>query len=144
LTTSVGVEDPLVVADRDAVRGGGRRVLVVDDDPLLSRAIVRILVADDYVVDVAHALRPALERLDENAYAAVVTDFDLGPGATDGGDTILRASQVRQPDALRVLMTGRSMEEVSAGTRELAHEFLAKPFSVRVLSGMLCAAPPTQ
>jgi DNA-binding NtrC family response regulator len=119
------------------------RVLLVDDDLLLSRALARVLMADDYVVEVAHGLDAALERLNDGVYRAIITDFDLGPGAADGGDVILRASQVRQPGALRVLMTGRSKSEVSVQTRQLAHEFLGKPFSVRALSGVLDATPPT-
>jgi DNA-binding NtrC family response regulator len=115
--------------------------LLVDDDLLLSRALFRALCANDYVVEVANALDPALARLGEGSYAAIVTDFDLGPGAADGGHTILQASQQHQPNALRVLMTGRAMEDVSASTRMLAHRFLAKPFPMRTLTGVLRAAP---
>jgi DNA-binding NtrC family response regulator len=119
------------------------RVLLVDDDLLLSRALARVLMANDYVVEVAHGLDAALERLHDGVYLAIITDFDLGPGAANGGDVILRASQLQQPGALRVLMTGRSQSEVCLQTRQLAHEFLAKPFSVHALSGVLDASPPT-
>ena len=117
------------------------RVLLVEDDERVARALARVLQADGYAIAIAHDLDAALEQLGSGVFPVVVTDLDLGPGAGDGGCRVLMASMQRQPQALRVLMTGRPREAIGRA-RELAHTVLQKPFSPRELAEVLQAGPP--
>jgi DNA-binding NtrC family response regulator len=113
----------------------------VDDDHLLAAALARALAAENYAIEVVHGLETALVQLSTNTFAAIVTDLDLGPGAADRGCPILEACQLHQPHALRVLMSGRTVD-VASRARHLAHGFLEKPFPLSALAEVLSTAPP--
>lgn len=117
------------------------RVLVVDDEQLLSKALARALAAEGYAVELAFDVDEAMTRLKGGPFLAVLTDLHLGVKAPEGGARILTACQERQPQAMRILMTGNPLADI--GARTLAHAFLAKPFLLADLSDTLRVAWPT-
>lgn len=77
-----------------------RRVLVVDDEPLVGRAIARVL--RPHEVEVTEDARAALERLaDDDRYDAIVCDLMM-PGMT--GEEFHRAVAARSPALLERLL----------------------------------------
>jgi CheY-like chemotaxis protein len=62
----------------------GQRILVVDDEPRMAAALADILRMGGYEVDTATSGAEALDRLDRQPYAAVLTDVRMphldGPG----------------------------------------------------------------
>ena len=76
----------------------------------------------------------ALERLENETFDLVVSDFDAGPGPN--GVEVLRAAKQFQPNAKRVLMSGHLLDEI--GDIEGA-AFLSKPFDQQKLAATISA-----
>lgn len=115
------------------------RLLVVEDEPDLAKAVAKGLRRDGYAVDVALDGEAAIERLSVNAYDLVCLDLNLPD--MDGLDLCrrLRTDPFLRPaenePAPRVLMlTAReSLADRVAGLDEGADDYLAKPFAFEEL-----------
>jgi DNA-binding response OmpR family regulator len=113
------------------------RILVVEDDKLVARAVRRGLEAEGYAVDVALDGIEGRWLAGENDYDALVLDVML-PGLP--GDQL--CAQLREAgDWTPILMlTARSLPEEEARALDAgADDFLAKPFSYLVLVARLRA-----
>ncbi|MEO8801523.1 MAG: EAL domain-containing protein [Polyangiaceae bacterium] len=102
-----------------------RRVLVVDDDRLMVRAIVRILERGPYEITTTSSPEEALTLVRENGFDVVVTDVIM-PQMT--GIDLLRSIRSYDLDVPVILATGRpsietAVEAVSLG----AFQYLMKP-----------------
>ncbi len=106
---------------------GGRKILLVDDDPVMARLVKKIL-ADNGFLSVAHAPtgREALEMLD--GMDVVLLDHQL-PDTT--GLEVLEAIRTRpQPPAV-ILITAHGNESLAAtALRRGADDYLAKDVSL--------------
>lgn len=113
------------------------RILVVDDDPSLVRALRRGLEAEGFAVDVAVDGEEAVQRTEDAGYDVIVLDVML-PGV-DGYAVCSRLRE--QGDWTPILMlTARNGEQDEAGALDIgADDFLAKPFSYAVLLARLRA-----
>jgi DNA-binding response OmpR family regulator len=113
------------------------RILVVDDDRSLVRALKRGLEAEGFAVDVALDGTDGLWRATENSYDAIVLDVML-PGAS--GYTVcarLRAAGNWAPILMLTAKDGELDEAEALDTG--ADDFLTKPFSYVVLVARLRA-----
>jgi DNA-binding NtrC family response regulator len=77
------------------------RILIVDDDPALRRALERVLRAFDLTT--AETAADAMRILAGGAFDVILTDY--GIPATDGV-TLLREVEAAHPSVRRYLMTG--------------------------------------
>ncbi|MCU1431167.1 MAG: DNA-binding response regulator [Actinotalea sp.] len=113
------------------------RVLVVDDERGLVRALVRGLTAEGFAVDVAHDGHTGLAMATDNDYDAVVLDVML-PGR-HGYDvlTTLRERHVWTPVLMLSAKDGEY--DVADGLDLGADDYLTKPFSFVVLVSRLRA-----
>src|SRR6202022_2662537 len=59
---------------------GPLRILAVDDEPAMTRAVVRMLRPAGHAVDTAASAEEALERLAVAGFDVVVSDMGMGPG----------------------------------------------------------------
>ncbi|MSP63323.1 MAG: sigma-54-dependent Fis family transcriptional regulator [Myxococcales bacterium] len=101
------------------------RILVVDDEEQFPR-LVRALLDDTYVVDVAIGAEQALHRLDQTVYDAVITDLHMPPGVD--GIELLKHARARDVDAPFLVLTGRATVETAVqAMREGAYDYLRKP-----------------
>src|SRR3954464_9416602 len=71
------------------------RVLVVDDDSVLVRALQRVLVLQGFSVDTALDGRVALSRLEKNDYDVML--LDLRMGGMDGMEVYARSREGLPP-----------------------------------------------
>jgi DNA-binding response OmpR family regulator len=113
------------------------RILVVEDDASLARAISRGLAAEGFAVDTALDGDEGLWRATETAYDAVILDIML-PGI-DGCELCgrLRAAGEWAPI---LMLTAKNGELDEAAALDLgADDFLSKPFSYVVLMARLRA-----
>ncbi|MFJ1705877.1 response regulator transcription factor [Kitasatospora sp. NPDC088346] len=103
------------------------RVLVVEDEELLARAIAEGLRNEGFAVDLAHDGEAAMERLTVNSYDVMVLDRDL-PGLH--GDEVCRRTVAAGSD-VRVLMltVSASLAQRVEGLNLGADDYLAKPFA---------------
>jgi PAS domain S-box-containing protein len=118
-----------------------RRLLVVDDEPLVAASIRRQL-ASDFVVDAASGAGDALARIAAQRYDAVVCDVAM-EGAS--GLQFLEALRGTAPAlAERVLfVTGCAAPEIPALLAASGVRWLAKPFDGRQLRQALRELLPT-
>jgi signal transduction histidine kinase/CheY-like chemotaxis protein len=151
-TVSIYLPRSAAAAERAAVRrngapgvrypepartGHGAEILVVEDDPRVSRSTVAALEELGYRPHPAASGREALETLArEPGIALVVTDVMM-PEMTG---TELAAEVRRRYPAMRILfVTGYVGEAGDAGDIS-GHELLRKPFTVNALAGAVAAA----
>ena len=91
----------------------GVRVLVVDDEVGVARAVARTLRRQGAQVNEAFAVDEARLRLGEGSYPLVLADIDL---RGESGLDLLKPARIADPDTAFVVMTGKP-ELRSAGTR---------------------------
>jgi len=100
-------------------------ILIVDDEPLVRRALIRLF-KGDYEVEACETGREALERLREGGSDAVLVDVRLPD--MDGLD-LLRMLRARWPETEVIIITGygsvpQAVEALKAG----AYDYVTKPF----------------
>lgn len=104
-----------------------RKVLVVDDDPVIARSFDRVLSGKGYAVINAHDGVEALRRLQDEQYDVVFTDIRM-PGMS--GIDVARQVKARQPWLPVVIVTGYGTEENEAQARSAGVSgFLHKPLT---------------
>jgi two-component system cell cycle sensor histidine kinase/response regulator CckA len=107
-------------------------VLVVDDEPMVVRAVSLILERSGYHVRTADGPSQAVERFDEagGSIDLLLTDIVM----PEGGGRRLADRLLEQAPALRVLfMSGFTEHESVRDERELAGPLLTKPFNAAKL-----------
>ncbi|HEY5424727.1 MAG TPA: response regulator transcription factor [Ilumatobacteraceae bacterium] len=108
-----------------------RRVLVVEDDESIGRAVVDALTAHGYVVELCADGASATAAL-ANAAADLVL-LDAGLPDVDGF-TLCRQIRESYPDLPIVLVTARDSEiDVVVGLDAGANDYVTKPFSMNIL-----------
>ncbi len=113
------------------------RVLVVEDEPRLARALQRGLAAEGYVVDLAADGLTGLEAARHEGYDAVVLDIML-PGLS--GYRIVRALREENNWVPVLMLSAKDGEYDQADGLDCgADDYLTKPFSYVVLLARLRA-----
>lgn len=100
------------------------RILILDDDPHLSRALARQLRAGAFDVQTAGSASSALALLSSQPFDAVLSDLDLG-GDVTGLDFLALVARLL-PHVGRILMTGLPGVAIDASIGAV----LEKPFAL--------------
>ncbi|HJR45619.1 MAG TPA: response regulator [Actinomycetota bacterium] len=104
----------------------GVRVLVVDDEPAAQRVLSRILQNKGYQTEIAADVPSALELIEQNDFALVMTDLDM-PGRS--GLELIEALSPLRPQVATVLVTGRGSTDVASTALSAgAYGYMSKPF----------------
>ena len=102
------------------------RVLLVDDEPLVLRALARILEDQGHRTESAESARQALAALAQPDLDVVL--LDLGLGEDDGLELLERVKR-EQPEVEVVVVTGNaSIQSAVECIRRGALDYVAKPF----------------
>jgi CheY-like chemotaxis protein len=110
-----------------------RKVLVVDDDPVVGASFNRVLSGKGYVVVTAHDGPEALKRLAEGDFDVVFTDIRM-PGM-DGIEVAERV-KAKRPWTPVVIVTGYGSEDNEERAKAAGvAEFLRKPLSPEMIEG---------
>jgi DNA-binding NtrC family response regulator len=106
----------------------GRRLLIVEDEPILRITIADALRKEGWDVDVAEDGEKALRAFGQHLHDVVLTDL-LMP-RMDGME-LLRRVKSMQPDTTVVIITAHGTVETAVeAMREGAADFITKPFSM--------------
>jgi len=110
-----------------AAMAGPARILVVDDQPALTRAVVRMLEPSGHAVSIAGSGEEALAMLADQTFDVVVSD--LGMGAGMNGWELAEAVKGRWPRMRFLLATGwgAAIEPAEAQAKGV-EAVLAKPY----------------
>jgi CheY-like chemotaxis protein len=115
-----------------------RKVLVVDDDPVVGASITRVLSAKGYAVISAADGPEALERIANEDYDVVYTDIKM-PGMS--GLEVARRVRASRPWLPVVIITGYGTADNELEAREIGTDgFLRKPLAPDVIEGSLYRA----
>src|SRR5258707_7965067 len=119
-----------MTADKRATLGGVR-LLVVEDEPRLARALQRGLAAEGYVVDLAEDGLDGLEAARHEGYDAVVLDIMLP--RLNGYKIIQTLREEGNWAPVRMLSAKDGEYDQADGLDAGADDYLTKPFSFVVL-----------
>jgi len=99
----------------------------VDEEPMMTKAVVRMLKPSGHVVSVAGSGEEALEELAEQTFDVVVSDMGMGAGMN--GWELAETVRRRWPKVRFLLATGwgASVDPVEARTRGV-EAVLSKPY----------------
>lgn len=102
------------------------RVLLVDDDPIVLRAVRRVLLGacPDWEIDLAESVDAALTLLAAQAYDVAVTDLNMP--IVDGSSFLARL-KAEHPTVMRVIHSSHVEALLPERVQELAHAALTKP-----------------
>src|ERR1022692_159214 len=115
----------------DAVPAGSERILVIEDDRAVQKALKRLFEAEGFAVDIAGNGAAGLEMFRTAAPSVLVLDLSL-PG-TPGQDVCREISQAA-PSLPIVVLSARTEVMDKVLLLELgAHDYVTKPFSPREL-----------
>lgn len=110
----------------DATIDAARRVLLVDDEPVVCDVLTRLLKSEGLEVDAVLSAEAAIEKLKSRRYALLVSDKNL---PRMSGLQLLTLARQEQPFIESVLITGYpSAEALLWAFAAGASEFLIKPF----------------
>jgi CheY-like chemotaxis protein len=125
------------------------RLLVVDDEPMMTRAVARMLKPSGHFVSVAVSGEEALRELAEQRFDVVISDVGMGAGMN--GWKLAEAVKRRWPSVRFLLSTGWGASIDSGEARAKGVEaVLAKPYQLADLLRALArpheyyAEPPGQ
>ena len=112
------------------------RVLVVDDDPLVLRALVAFLLAKGFVVEAARSSKEALTMVDRFIPDVMVVDQMLGEDID--GSQLVRDLRSKVPGVPAVIISGYPDSEIERRIQGDSHTiFLAKPFRPEFLAATI-------
>lgn len=107
------------------------KVLVVDDDPVVSKSFDRVLSGKGYVVVTARDGEEALRRIRDEDYDVVFTDIRM-PGMD--GIAVAEKVKARRPWTPVVIVTGYGTRDNQARARAAGvSDFLHKPLSPEMI-----------
>lgn len=110
-----------------------RKVLVVDDDPVVGKSFDRVLSGKGYVVITAGSAQEALNKLDAEDYDVVFTDIKM-PGM--GGLEMAERVRAQRPWLPVVIVTGYGSPGNEARAEAAGVSgFLRKPLSPEMIEG---------
>ena len=102
------------------------RILLVDDDPIVLRALRRLLLGarPGWEIDMAESGQAAFLLIDSKTYDVVVTDLHM---PVLDGIALLTRLKSEQPSVMRVIHSSHVESLSPDQTQDLAHAVLAKP-----------------
>ena len=103
------------------------RILVLDDDPIVTLSCKRILGAEGYSISTVERGEDALSKLSKEDFDLLISDVRL-PDIS--GMEVLKEARVIKPKTDVVIITGYpTLEDAKESTRLGASEYIEKPFT---------------
>jgi CheY-like chemotaxis protein len=103
------------------------RILVLDDDPVVTLSCKRILGAEGYSISTVEKGNEALEKLAKEDFDLLISDVRL-PDIS--GMVVLKEARIIKPETDIVIITGYpTLEDAKESVRLGAFEYIEKPFT---------------
>jgi CheY-like chemotaxis protein len=103
------------------------RILVLDDDPIVTLSCKRILGAEGYSISTVDKGEDALNKLAKDDYDLLISDVKL-PGMN--GIEVLKEARIIKPKTDVVIITGYpTLEDAQQSSKLGAAEYIEKPFT---------------
>jgi ATP-dependent Lon protease len=115
-----------------------RKILVVDDEPMVCAAVEMMLKFDGHEVVTAGNAKEALELFDRDKFDLVITDYSMPEMK---GDELARVLKARQPGQPVVMITAHAEILKSSGTPLIGvDQIIGKPFLLENLREAILTA----
>jgi type II secretory ATPase GspE/PulE/Tfp pilus assembly ATPase PilB-like protein/DNA-binding response OmpR family regulator len=104
------------------------RLLLVDDELGIVKALTRVFRQENYEVITAGSGKEGLEKIAEGPVHLVISDFMM-PGMT--GAQFLHEVKLRSPDTIRIMLTGHANTDAVMGAinEGAVYKFILKPWN---------------
>ena len=112
-------------------------LLIIEDEPELSRNISHYLLQSLYVCETAADLRTAKNKLAHGHYDCIILDIGLPDGS--GLDLLKQLKRSDQADGVVIISARNSLNDKVAGLKLGADDYLTKPFHLAELSARVNA-----
>ena len=110
-------------------------ILLVDDHVHILRVMQKNLSSNGYLTETAHNGADAWEKLQQQAFDAIVSDFEMP--LLNGEELIQRVHALYQPPPLIVMVTGKPDAALQAKIENYPNtQFQTKPISLSLLKGI--------
>jgi len=104
------------------------KILVVDDEPLISDIIAKALETEGYSCDISHSAEEALERLEQGSYSLIVSDIMM-PGKS--GIELLTTVKSLYENIAVIMVTAVDDRKTALKALQLgAYGYVIKPFDL--------------
>jgi len=113
-----------------------KKILVIDDDPLVCKSLYFLLNREGYLVDIMKNSKEVLEKIKNQDFDLIICDIRMPE--IDGIELIRQIKKYRK-DSERVnipviFITGYASKEAPVKARDLgAESYLLKPFDIDML-----------
>lgn len=106
---------------------GQKKILVVDDEPVVCSSVRKILSRHGYLVEGSYSGQEALQRIEQNSYELVILDLVM---PEISGIEVLKMIKERWPEIKVIVITGyASVNSAIESIRKGAEEYVPKPFT---------------
>lgn len=119
----------------DGVPGGGRKILVVDDEREIADAVATLLITEGYDVLLAHDGEEAVSTAVRERPDLILMDFQMP--RLDGVQAAIRIRKTLKKSECRILLATAALMDLSAVAE--ADGFLLKPYSKEILFSFIHA-----
>src|SRR5215813_3687080 len=127
----MGVESAASIKEEKRVENQEVRILVVDDEPMMTDSLRQNFIEEGYSVDTAATGAAAIELFDGGAHHLVICDLQL---PDMDGLTLLRHMKDAKPNTEVIVVTGYgSVQTAVEATKAGAFYFVEKPFDFEEL-----------
>lgn len=115
------------------------KIQLVDDEPNILTSLQRLLRPHHWEVHAFSDAQEALQALTEHEYAVIISDYKM---PSLDGITYLQFAKQRQPDAMRMVLSGHGDRQsmMQAINRAEIYRFLSKPWEDYEIETALKAA----
>lgn len=108
-----------------------KRILIVEDDCLLSKTLAYNLTSDGYKAESAFNIKSAAIMLEKSGYDLILLDINLPDGS---GLDLCRLIKPEHPDTMVIFLTANDQEcDQIKGYEAGAVDYITKPFSIAAL-----------
>ncbi|MFA6216255.1 MAG: response regulator [Candidatus Omnitrophota bacterium] len=111
-----------------------KHILIVDDEPLVSKTLVKLLQKQGFIAEVAESGEDALDVIKKDDFDLIITDVRM-PGM-DGVEMIKKIREYRKhagkPAVPEIMITGYAdIDKYEAAMKLKVKEYMYKPFDNR-------------
>lgn len=112
-------------------------LLIIEDEPLLSKSIATYLVQNKFVCDIAGDFRSASDKISDGQYDCIILDITLPDGS--GLELLRKLKRIKKPDGVLIISAKNSIDDKINGLELGADDYLTKPFHLAELSARVNA-----
>ncbi|CAN5513703.1 response regulator transcription factor [soil metagenome] len=113
------------------------KILIIEDEKVLSESIAAYLKGEDYLCDIASDFNRAMDMTSDFDYDCILLDITL-PGGS-GLEILKDLKAANKLDGVLIISAKNSIDDKVAGLKLGADDYLPKPFHLSELSARIAA-----